>query len=1594
MTENYQQKYSNAINQIIKSIKSDDEKLRDFTFKFYSSMSLADLQEVPFDLAGEIANLVYQNFKHFAGGADILTSNPTFLQEHYGRERLAITIINNDKPFLVDSLSIALKEMGFKIYRIIHPQLFTKRSEAGDLLELLDSNDSTKAESLIYFETSILPSDMTEADLRDRLENILRYVGASVSDWRVMLAKLRELNTHIELNSKLPNHELQEAGDFINWLLANHFIFLSYAEYDFYDEKGAETLRLNPKSPLGIMKVAGEELAQEADKLPPELRYFAEQATPIQVAKFNVRSKVHRDVYMDSISVKRYDDSGRTIGESRFLGLFTSPVYYQQTATIPYIRTKVAKVLNAAGFDASGHSGKALRAALEFFPRDEMFQISEGELMNIALGIVSLEERPDIRIFLRHDTFERFVSCFVYMPRDKFNTYVRQEIAEVLQKIIGGKLDVFFAQVTDSPLARIIYVIRTGGQQIPVIDMELLNEKLRFIINYWVDSLREALQDERGANDGERVFQLFARAFPRNYVNSVPIKQALLDIIDIEAMIADGNPRFRLFQTEDGWQLKMFSTDVAATLSDIIPIIENIGFKVRDVVPNHLQLSDNTQVLIREFSLVIEHDELLQNPKIIHVIEDMLGKVWLGDAENDRLNALSALAGLELRQIMLLRAYAHYGRQAEIGYALHYIAETLCKHPKAAHLLTSLFTVRFAPETPNKRDERVKLAHEAVLDELSAVKNIAEDKIIRFIADAMLATLRTNYFQVDEDGAHKPYISFKFDSSKISTLPKPVPFREIFVYSRTTEGIHLRGGKVARGGLRWSDRHQDFRTEVLSLMKAQVVKNTVIVPTGSKGGFISKAKIDESDRGAKLQAGIASYQQFLSGLLDLTDNRIGAEIIPPERVVRYDDDDPYLVVAADKGTATFSDIANGVARKFGFWLDDAFASGGSVGYDHKKMGITAKGAWVSVMRHFSEMGRDIHKNPFTVAGIGDISGDVFGNGMLLSDKILLKAAFNHLHIFIDPTPDAQTSFAERKRLFELAKGSWDEYDATVISAGGGVYSRADKSIKLTSQAQKMLGVNAAQITPNDLIKAILRMEVDLLWNGGIGTYVKASTEGHEAAGDPSNNPLRVNANELKASIVAEGGNLGFTQNARIEFARNGGRINTDAIDNSAGVDCSDHEVNIKIAVSSLLSSGKIDIQSRDKLLAEMTNDVAKLVLRDNHLQNMALSVAESRAPDRIELHTRFIRDLERRGMLDRAVEYLPSDKALNDLKAEKRGLTRPELSILLAYSKIDLYNNLNKSKLVIEPIYHADLLGYFPKILQEKYAETLLSHPLKSELVATILTNEIVNRAGISYVFGIYNDTGHDVCNIVRAYTVVREVFGLQKIWQHIEALQGTRGEAMIIELFTHVTRFLKRMSIWFLNNFAQPLAMEEIIARYQTRIADYKQQMGEFVSGAAHEWRMNAKAEWLQKGIPENLAEEIVTLEGMISACDIAMLDDALPHDLNQIGKAYYDIGGRLQLSWLRIFLREFTSDHHWDKLAVASAINELYEQQRRITKIVLKNADLSEEPQTLVANWVEENHGSVERFNRLLYDIKASERHDMSIIMVVLRQLGAIKG
>jgi glutamate dehydrogenase len=1565
-----------------------------FTQAFYRSATLSDVQEISPELAAQIAVHTFAAYHtRLETGTSITIHAPDFLKKAFKRKRLAVTIVNRDMPFLVDTMAMALGKLGLTLYRTIHPQLWVKRDAKGTLLEVHNKAvEGATAESCMYVELSPLPAGMEEETICEALMSALAHVQVAVEDWRVMQAKLREVGTHIAA-AALPQDEQEEAAAFFDWLLANNFIFMGYVAYDFYDAHGKEALIPVSGSELGIFRMEGYDLLHRGlASLPPEVQHFVHQKEPVEITKSNRHSVIHRDVLMDYIGVKRYDRYGKVIGESRFLGLFTSPVYYQKTSEIPYIRAKVQKVLDAAGFDRSGHSGKALRAVLEFFPRDELFQIDFDTLLEITLGVVSLEERPNIRAFFRRDRFERFVSCFVYLPRDKFNSYVREEVAKVLESHLDGTLSTFYSQLTDSPLARVNYIIQTTPAHIPPLDMQRLNDELGFIINYWVDSLRDAISDAFGDKQGEALYRAFGRAFPKSYINTTPILDAIADILRLKAVVETGVPSFYLADDEAaGWHLKMYAHSAEVPLSDILPMIEHFGFKVRDVVPYAVtpeMHGVSHSLLIRDFSVMPVSESALPFAEVKPLIEQALAAVWLDEVADDALNALTTLVGLTARQVMVLRAYVRYAKQAGLPYSEAYVMAALCKHAAISAALVRLFEHRFDPARETGRAEHVQEAYGDVLQALGSVDNLSEDRICRFVAETMQATLRTNYYQA------KPYVSFKLDSALVPNLPLPRPWREIFVYSMSTEGIHLRGGKVARGGLRWSDRHEDFRTEVLGLMKAQVVKNTVIVPTGSKGGFVVKCTAEGLSREEKQAAGVASYTQFLSGLLDVTDNRVGDAVVPPANVVRYDEDDPYLVVAADKGTASFSDIANGVSSDYGFWLGDAFASGGSVGYDHKKMGITARGAWISVERHFLEMGKDIASQDFTVVGIGDMSGDVFGNGMLLSNRIRLLAAFNHLHIFIDPNPDARASFAERQRLFDLERGSWDGYDAKLISKGGGVFSRSAKSITLTPEMQAMLGSQDKALAPSDLIRLMLKMPVDLLWNGGIGTYVKASTESHEEVGDASNNGVRINGDDLRAKVIGEGGNLGMTQRGRAEYARLGGRLNTDAIDNSAGVDCSDHEVNIKIALSVIEERTGLTLEARNALLEAMTDNVAALVLKDNQQQNKALSIAQARAAEMVEMHGQFMRALEAQGLLNRAVEFLPNDKQLADLKADGRGLTRPELAVLLAYSKILLYQRLAASKLVSSDIFVPDLLVYFPSALQERYREHLLVHPLRREIVGTVLTNEIVNRAGITYIQSIHQDTGHDICNIVRVYAVIREVFGISPLWESIEALQDVVDADTQIALFTAVTRFLRRMSVWFLSNSEHPPAMEKLVKAYGGSIATFVAQLDSIVSPTVAEARTQQIAAWVGANVPQEVAAKVANLELFLSACDIAMLDHASSLSLPVIGRLYYELGTRLQLGWLRQFINGFAANSYWDRLAMRNAVSELYDEQRRLTQSVLQGMEGGKDWKEVLEAWLSKNYAEIERFARLVAEIRSSEKQDMAMMIVALRQLSAVRG
>ncbi|MFO1243445.1 MAG: NAD-glutamate dehydrogenase [Rickettsiales bacterium] len=1430
------------------------------------------------------------------------------------------------------------------------------------------------------------------------LRKVLDQVFAAYSDWGQMLKKVDSVGDSLKKMTKAFSvDEIEEALDFVDWLKARNFVFLGAADYDYFDSSGKEKLSTIKDSELGIMRIGLAELMHKGlEQLPPEARHFATEPGLVQVMKANKKSLVHRRVYMDIIRIKKCDAAGKVIGETRFVGLFTSTVYYQATDDIPFIRQKVRAVFDQANFDPASHDGKSLKTILEFFPRDEIFQISGEELFDMALGLMSLEARPDVRVFARKDRFERYISCLVYTPRDKFSTFVRKEIEKILERELHGKVSSFYTQLTDSPLARLHLIIKTTPGEIPDYDISAAEQIIRDVVNYWIDGLREELHEKFGEEKGESYYRQFHNAFPKAYVNTYPIPSGIEDILIIHDAIKSNEPRFNLVTTgkkSTHLRLKFYSIEESPALSEIFPVLENLGFRVIDVVPYTLTpiLDYPINVSLRDFEIRPEDESQLDVPTVKPIIEEALLKVWLREMENDRYNALVAKASLSWREVTLLRAYGKYLKQTGLAFNETYVAGSLTRYPSIARKLVEYFETRFNPAAKH-RAEAMEALQSSIQSELAGVSNLADDRILRRFNDTMTATLRTNFYQHDAEQKPKSYISFKLDSENVPELPLPRPHAEIFVYSTRTEGIHLRGGKVARGGLRWSDRPEDFRTEILGLMKAQMVKNAVIVPVGSKGGFVVKQPPKDAGRDAMLQEGISCYKEFLSGLLDITDNIINHKIVPPKDTVRHDKDDPYLVVAADKGTATFSDIANGVSADYQFWLDDAFASGGSAGYDHKEMAITARGAWVSVERHFRELGMDISKNDFTTVGIGDMSGDVFGNGMLLSDHIKLVGAFNHLHIFLDPNPDAKKSFKERRRLYDLPRSSWADYKADLISKGGGIYERSAKSIPLSAEMRKVLGTEKKSAAPDEVIRMLLMAEVDLLWNGGIGTYVKGDEESNESVGDTANNAVRINASELRAKVVAEGGNLGFTQRGRIGYARKGGKINTDSIDNSAGVDCSDHEVNIKIALSPLLQNNALTRKKRDELLKQMTDEVAALVLRDNQYQTQAITIAERQGYALLEPCVRLMKGLERIGMLDRVVEKLPLDKDLQTLRAERKGLSRPELSILLSYAKLWLNQEISQSKLVTNDYFISDLLRYFPEPMQKKFAEAIASHRLRKEIIATVITNSIVNRTGITFVHSIMEDTGFAPSEIASAYIAARDAFVLRNIWREIEALDGKIDVNIQVQLFQDVNRFIEQVTRWFLQNVSHPMDITAAIGEFAPHIKTYVECYQDVLSESAKRAYSKRFDLFKEAHVPVALAERVASLEAMGNACDIIRVALQTKQPVKTVAALYYEIGSRLQLGWLRGAIGKMTFETHWDRLAAKSLVDELMREQYRLTLTVLKSSKKADKDFAQLDGWMQAHNDSIERLRQLLHDVKSTDKRDLPMMVIALKALGAV--
>ncbi|HEX7329666.1 MAG TPA: NAD-glutamate dehydrogenase [Casimicrobiaceae bacterium] len=1596
------QRLDEIIRLVDARVAADQRKaLQAFIARYYAQVDSEDLAErLPADLYG--AALSHWNFarRREAGHARVRVFNPTIEEHGWQSKHTIIEIVNDDMPFLVDSVAIEVNRHRLTIHLIVHPILAVVRSPDGLLTGLApEGTASPHRESFIHVEVD-RSSDAAAMDaLAADVLRVLGDVRASVTDWKAMQAKAREIARAIENDPPpLAADQLADGAAFLDWLADNHFTFLAYRCHDLVKKDGEDALQIVPGSGLGFLREApGRDIAGSFAALPPEVRAYARRPELLIITKSTSRSTVHRAGYLDYVAIKRFDDKGQVCGEHRFLGLFTHRAYSANPSEIPLLRHKTANVIRRAGLPRGGHAEKNLINILDNYPRDELFQTPEDELLQTVTGILHLGDRQRFRLFVRRDPFERFITCLVFAPRESYTTEVRQKWQAMLQQAFNGQSSDFNVNLSESALARVMMTVRTTPGQVPPFDVRALEARLASAARRWSDDLRQALIEATGEARGNALFHDFGAAFPAGYREDFAGRAAVPDIEMMDRLTPAEPVGMSLYRpleaAPNALRFKLFRQGAPVVLSDSLPMLERMGMRVQDERPYRIAPEGRAPIWIHDLGLTAAATETEIEVDALHpVFDDAFGRVFRGEVESDDFNRLVTLSRLPAVEITILRAYARYLRQIGFNLSQAFIESTLAAHPAIAVQLVALFKLRFDPAAGADADARATATVQAIEQALEAVANLSEDRVLRHYLALILATTRTNYWCRDTDGAPKRFVSFKFDPSLVPDLPEPKPMFEIFVYSTRFEGVHLRGGRVARGGLRWSDRAEDFRTEVLGLVKAQMVKNVVIVPVGSKGGFVLKRAPSPADRDAYLKEGVACYEDFLRGLLDLTDNRVGDRVVPPTGVHRHDGDDPYLVVAADKGTATFSDYANGISAEYGFWLGDAFASGGSAGYDHKEMGITARGAWESVKRHFREMGVDTQSTDFTCVGIGDMSGDVFGNGMLLSKHTRLVAAFDHRHIFLDPNPDAASSFAERERLFRLPRSSWADYDAALVSPGGGVFPRSAKSITVGTEAAKALAIPAGAMTPQELINAILKAPVDLLYNGGIGTYVKASTESHAQVGDRANDLLRVDGRELRCKVVGEGGNLGFTQLGRIEFAEAGGRIYTDAIDNSAGVDTSDHEVNIKILLGLAVADGELTVKQRDALLHEMTDDVAALVLRDNYFQTQALSAMNRIAPQLLDAQQRFIQYLEKNGRLHRAIEFLPSDEAIAERRAQGRGLATPESAVLFAYSKIWLYDELVASTLPDDPWVATALVRYFPPALRDRYAAYMPRHPLKREIIATHVVNSMLNRVGSTWVHRLMETTGAKADEIVRAYLLTREVYGFPDLWQQVEALDNKVDDAVQITMLIETSRLLERGTTWFLRSRRLSEDMGATIARVAPRVDALAGRLAT-LSDAADRTRIDTMVQsYVARGVPEALATRVVTLNSLYATLDIVEVADATGRPVELVAEIYFTVSARLGVPWLRAKIAALPADQHWRMLARGAMEDDLSGLQRTITGEVLTGAAGLTEAAALIDAWSERNRRAIARAEQLLAELRAAPETDTSMLAVALRELRSL--
>lgn len=1520
--------------------------------------------------------------------------NPQNKKHGFELTHTVIQIVTKDMPFLVDTIRMEINRMHLTTHITIHTGgMKICRDAKGNLTDVhsyhAKEGEHCIFEAPLYLEIDRQTSPEALKEIEANLVRVLNDVRLAVEDWPNMRAKMEAAVKELQKNN-YPG--VSEEVAFLEWVLRDHFTFLGYRNYKVTGVGEEKALELDKKSGLGVLSdtTRSKKLRLYAD-LPQKARRMAlANDSGIITAKTNTLSTVHRLAYTDYIGIKKFNSKGELIGQEVFVGLYTSVAYRSDPRLIPLLRQKVATVLKTANLPPKSHAAKDILHILSTLPRDDLFHSSTEELYELATALSHLQERRRTRLFARRDAYGRYFSCLVYVPRENFNTDLVMRIREILREALHGVDITYSTRVTESVLARIHYVVRIDTKRFPAVNFKELEAKIIEVAESWQDVFRNYTLNEFGEERGNIMFNRYRHAFPAGYREVFTPQTAINDISQIE-QLTEGRLGMSFYRpvgaANNIIRFKLYRLNEAMPLSDALPMLENMGVRVVGEQPYRVVTRDGNAVWINDFNMTFAKDPRFPVEEVKELFQDAFQNIWLGQSENDSFNRLVLDAELNWREITILRAYAKYARQIGFTFSDHYIANILVANYELTSLMIQLFHAKFDPEKA-PQFEQAKVDILAKIERaMDAVTSLDEDRIFNRYLDLIQATLRTNYYQVDENGSSKIQLSLKFEPAKIPEMPLPLPKYEIYVYSPRVEGVHLRMSKVARGGLRWSDRREDYRTEVLGLMKAQQVKNALIVPAGAKGGFVLKELPQNISRDDFFKAGVEGYQIFIAGLLDITDNIVEGEIVRPKNTAFYDDADPYLVVAADKGTATFSDIANRIALARGFWMGNAFASGGMSGYDHKKMAITARGAWVSAERHFQELGIDLNKAPITVVGIGDMSGDVFGNGMLLSPHMKVVAAFNHAHIFIDPTPDPAASYLERKRLFEMPRSTWKDYDPQTISKGGGVFSRDVKAIKLSEEMKALLQVDEDKMIPSELIRAILKAPVDMIWNGGIGTYIKSTSENNLDVGDRANDNLRINGNEVRAKVVCEGGNLGVTQLGRIEYSLNGGKINADFIDNSGGVDCSDHEVNIRILLNPEVAAGAITDRQCDALLLKMTDAVAALVLEDNYSQNLAIGMAASVAPKQLSLSINFMDFLVRNDKLNRRLEFLPDTDEVQKRRSEEKGLTRPEISVLMAYSKNVLKAEILHSDLMEDEYLKKYIKDEFPELLHKRFANAMERHYLAKEIIATQVTNRIVSEMGFTFVYQMQDETGCSTPEIVRAYMVSRKIFDLPSFYKDIESLDYQVDAKLQYELLLDAVDLVRRATRWLLRN-RKSIQIEDGIDEFFATTQGIMKRLPKLLLGADKEVLDKRIDELTQQKVPLEIATKMASTMSLYHALNIA--EAAKSHDVEvfRVAKIYFMLVDRLNLLWFRTQVNNYPVGDHWTILAKAAYKGDLDWAQRALTASVLTNTMERSIPGK-VNSWLVHREAQISRWHRILADLRSADAKEFAILFVALREL-----